>query len=202
MTTGRKCRERRGQAVAVADGAGVNVAVGEKAGGDVGERLGAAVGVAVEVGERMTPGVAIAVAVTVAVGRGSTRTGRVGTGVAVADNARGSGQPMSMLNPMTTATMSAMTKTTKQETTTVFHMSRGDMVPPDRHVPAPLRSYASLPSRTALRSAMGTRICSILSRSRMVTARSSRVCTSTVTQYSVPISSCRRYRRPIEAVSS
>ena len=49
---------------------------------------------------------------------------------------------------------------------------------------------------------MPTRSCCIVSRSRTVTAWSSRVSKSTVTQYGVPISSWRRYRRPIALASS
>src|SRR5439155_23112457 len=49
---------------------------------------------------------------------------------------------------------------------------------------------------------IGSRSCSIESRSRTVTWRSVSVSKSTVTQYGVPTSSCRRYRRPMDPASS
>ena len=50
---------------------------------------------------------------------------------------------------------------------------------------------------SARRSEIGTRVCAVVSRSRMVTAPSSSDSKSTVTQSGVPLSSCRRYRRPM-----
>ena len=49
---------------------------------------------------------------------------------------------------------------------------------------------------------IGTRTCWVVSRSRIVTAPSSRESKSTVTHKGVPISSWRRYRRPMACVSS
>lgn len=52
----------------------------------------------------------------------------------------------------------------------------------------PIRRPASQPGTSAI----GTRVCVMVSRSRMVTASSVRVSKSTVRQNGVPISSCRR----------
>ena len=62
--------------------------------------------------------------------------------------------------------------------------------------------YSSFCSKYFSSSAMGKRICSMLSRSRTVTVSFSRVSKSTVTQKGVPISSWRRYRLPIEPARS
>src|SRR5581483_6192362 len=82
-------------------------------------------------------------------------------------------------------------------------VARGSLVPPrpvGQDPPfAHLVSWFETSSTTA---SMGTRACSMVSRSRMVTAWSSSDSKSTVTHSGVPISSCLPYRRPMDWVSS
>ena len=56
--------------------------------------------------------------------------------------------------------------------------------------------------KKSMSSSMGRRSCFMVSRSRIVTALSESERKSKVTQYGVPISSCLRYRFPIDRVSS
>jgi|GEM_PF-5889624 len=68
---------------------------------------------------------------------------------------------------------------------------------PYHNVAEPYETYASIFALiVGTKSAMRTRVCSIVSRSRMVTVSSCEVWPSMVTQYGVPISSMRRYRLP------
>src|SRR6218665_818903 len=85
-------------------------------------------------------------------------------------------------------------------TTTVLHfrLEHGDTGAVVSSSYAPSNRAARYPTN----SPSGTRSCTIVSRSRTVTASSLSDSKSMVIQNGVPISSCRRYRRPIAPASS
>ena len=75
--------------------------------------------------------------------------------------------------------------------------SRIALFAPYNYAACPYGTYASILALiVGTKSAIFTRVCSIVSRSRMVTVSSCEVWPSMVTQYGVPISSMRRYRLP------
>src|ERR1022692_3713500 len=77
-----------------------------------------------------------------------------------------------------------------------------DRAEQEEHDGDPPQARSILRRNSSTSPSMGARTCSVLSRSRTVTAPSSSVSKSTVTHQGVPTSSWRRYRLPMDWVTS